>query len=177
MGKFKTGDIIKGRCNKYARTNENMTKGKVLSTSGDEMRLKILEHKNKDVIGMEYDVDNTTEKFEIISFKKPTKQELFDMPVGTKIITNAEDKEYKEWIKTLDEEFTNESNESICECDIKADLSLDTNKDYGTKIIKIEKPTYETVYDYSTEVQEMTVAEIEKVLGHAVKIVKEREED
>ena len=107
--------------------------------------------------------------------KKITKQELFDMPIGTKIYTDTKDEDYQKWIKTSKEYFYNyESEVNLNEDDINNDLTLDFyDDDYGIKIIKIEEPTYETVYDYSTEVQEMTVAEIEKALGHAVKIIKE----
>ena len=39
--------------------------------------------------------------------------------------------------------------------------------------MKVEEPTYKTIYEYEAELQEMTVAEIEKALGHPVKIIKE----
>ena len=121
---------------------------------------------------------NKTElnELELVLIKKPTKQDLFDMPVGTKIYTDAKDEDYQVWVKTSKEDFNCNYNDYIDENDINEDLTIDedkTDEDYGTKIIKIEKPTYETIYDYSTEVQEMTVAEIEEALGHAVKIIKE----
>lgn len=102
--------------------------------------------------------------------KKPTKQELLDMPVGTKIYTDAENEDYQEFV--FDGDAFRNARHWLEYCEINEDLTL-INEGYGTKIIKIEVPAYETVYDYSTEVQEMTVSEIEKVLGHAVKIIKE----
>ncbi len=123
---------------------------------------------------LNYDEPELSE-LELISTKKPTKQELLDMPVGTKIYTDAKDEDYQVWVKTSKVDFNCNYSDYIDEDDINNDLTLDEDidEDCGTKIIKIEKPTYETIYDYSTEVQEMTVAEIEKALGHAVKIIKE----
>ena len=51
-------------------------------------------------------------------------------------------------------------------CDVR-------NKDYD--IIKVERPTYTTVFERDEEVKEMTIAEISKALGYEVKIVKEEE--
>lgn len=61
---FKEGDLIRGLPrNGYAITNENMTKGKVLSASRDTMRVRVVEHKYTTEIGCEYTVDNTDSKF------------------------------------------------------------------------------------------------------------------
>lgn len=109
-------------------------------------------------------------KDQVVSGERMTKKELLDMPIGTKITTDA--KEDNEFVYDGDS-FYNE-NGCIEDYDIEDDLSI-SDEDYGTKIIKIEEPKYTTIYDYSTEVQEMTVAEIEKALGHAVKIIKEEE--
>ena len=114
------------------------------------------------------------DQLKLVVNKKPTKQELLDMPAGTKIYTDAEAEDYQVWLKKIDGDFCNEYNDTFGKYDIEDDLKLNLDvEDYGTKIIKIEKPIYETVYDSSTEVQEMTIAEIEKALGHAVKIIKE----
>ena len=94
------------------------------------------------------------------------------MPVGTKITTDAEeDNEYF---------YTGKAFESkdyrLKEYEINEDLTLNAeDKDNGTRIIKIEVPEYSTIYKYSTEIQEMTIAEIERKLGHPVKIVKEED--
>lgn len=99
---------------------------------------------------------------------KVTKQELLDMPIGTKITT---DRYYHNvFIKMDSDTFENGDDDILDECDINDDLSVDY---YGDKIIKIEKPTYETFYEYSEEIKEMTMEEIEKELGYKVKIIKE----
>ena len=102
-----------------------------------------------------------------------TKQELLSMPIGTKIITDAEDEDYRIWIK-IDDKFANnyDTDCRIDDYDINDDLTLDVDSDFGLRIVKIEKPTYETVYEMH-EIKEMTIAEIEKALGHPVKIIKE----
>lgn len=101
---------------------------------------------------------------------KLTKQELLNIPIGTKIITDATDKEYKELV--FDGRDFQNKNHCLGFYEINNNLKI-TNRYYGTRIIKIEKPTYETIYEYQEEPKEMTVAEIEKALGHAVKIIKE----
>ena len=108
-------------------------------------------------------------------YDKPTKEELRDMPIGTKITTDR--KEDNVFVKTEEDSlefYSVEYNDNLDSGDINNDLSIDC---YGTKIIKIEKPTgYETVYKYDRdEIKEMTVSEIEKELGHPVKIIKEGE--
>lgn len=45
----------------------------------------------------------------------------------------------------------------------------------SSDIIKVERPTYTTVFERDEEVKEMTIAEISKALGYEVKIVKEEE--
>lgn len=171
--KFKVGDIIKGRKdNGYGYTEERMTKAKVLSVYGDRMEIKILEHKDAFYIGRMIEVDNTHTKFELVSGKKVTKKELFTMPVGTKITTDAEkDNEYFYTGKVFEGK-----DYRLKEYEINEDLTLNAeDEDNGTRIIKIEVPEYSIIYKYSTEIQEMTIAEIEKELGHPVKIIKEED--
>ena len=113
------------------------------------------------------------EEVELAFSKKPTREELLSMPDGTRITTDLDSK-YNIFTKANDE-FISDDGSCIDDYDINDDLTLDDD-DYGTKIIKIEKPTeYVTVYEYATELQEMTIADIEKALGHPIKIVKEAE--
>ena len=169
--KFRVGDIVKGiPGNSYSITNANMYKGEVVKASDDSIVIKILEHESKDVIGKEYTVENNGKNFELISLKKPTKEELFKMPIGTKITTNLDEDNI--FVKISDDVFENNYDECVWDTDIEEDLSI-TDIEYGNKIIKIEVPTYETVYDSSKEVKEMTMDEICKALGYNVKIIKE----
>lgn len=110
------------------------------------------------------------DEIDFLIHKKPTKEELLKMPVGTKITTN---RDYDNiFVKISDDVFKNNYDECIWDVDIEKDLSINEPY-YGTKIIKIEVPTYETLYDSSEEVKEMTMDEICKALGYNVKIVKE----
>lgn len=105
---------------------------------------------------------------EVCAFK-PTKKELLDMPLGTIIVTDAE--EHNTFIKVGDDDWCNDNRDHLKKHNINEDLTI---KGYlGTKIIEIREPDYREIYNYSQEVKEMTVTEIEKALGHAVKIVKE----
>lgn len=175
--KFKVGDIVRfvGKYSDHVNYIEKDIPLKdLVNQYGNKLTISAI-RKNYDEIHIKE--DNfwcfKEEELEFIN-AKPTKQELLDMPVGTKIYTDAEDEEYQVWVKGIDGDFYNKDNDNLDENDINDDLTLYIyGTDYGTKIIKIEVPTYEIVYDYSTEVQEMTVAEIEKALGHTVKIIKE----
>lgn len=170
--KFKVGDRIKGKNNSYGITDERMLEGEVIELNdSNNMKVKVIRHKDNYYQGNTHWVENSDDKFALISAMKITKQKLLDMPIGTKIITDA--KENNEYVYDGDS-FIDE-NGCIDDYDINEDLTLDTydEETYGTRIIKIEEPEYTTIYDYSAEVKEMTVAEIEKALGHAVKIIKE----
>lgn len=89
-------------------------------------------------------------------FAKPTKKELFEMPLGTIIKTDG--KEHNIFVKVGEDDFCND------------DLSL---KYSGNKIIEIQEPSYTTIYRAEEEVKEMTIAEIEKELGYPIKVIKE----
>lgn len=176
--KFKVGDIVKGiPDNGYSITNGDMYKGEVVNVSDDSIVIKILDHKSKGLVGKEYPVvwkeyqiENNEECFELISLKKPTKEELLKMPIGTKITTNKDEDNI--FVKISDCVFENNDDECVWDTDIEEDLSI-TDIECGDKIIKIEVPTYKTVYDNSEEIREMTMDEICKALGYNVKIVKE----
>lgn len=100
-----------------------------------------------------------------------TKEKLLAMPVGTKVTTDLEKDNI--FIKYSKLTFSNEYGSYLfLDNDINDDFTIN-DKDCGTRIVKVEEPTYETVYDNTKEVKEMTVAEIEKALGYPVKIVKE----
>lgn len=99
---------------------------------------------------------------------KPTKEKLLELPMGTKITTDLD--EDNVFVKTGKDRFENRDS-VIDEYKIEDNLFL-LNRNNGTKILKIEVPTYETIYDSSKEVKEMTIAEISKALGYKV-IIKE----
>ena len=113
------------------------------------------------------------EEVELAFSKKPTREELFAMPNGTRVTTDL-NTEYNVFYM-IDGDIRNDNGDWMARCDIENDLTINDD-DYGTKIIKIEKPIeYQTVYDCSTEIKEMTIADIEKALGHPVKLIGEHE--
>lgn len=168
--KFKVGNIIKGRPdNGYGVTGGDMYKGEVIQAFDNMMVIKILDHKYTNVIGEKFTVKNEDLAFELISPKKITKEELLKMPIGTKITTNFD--KHNVFVKKSTDRFINDA-AVIADYEIKEDLSI-FDIGFGDEIIKVEVPTYETVYDNSEEVKEMTMGEICKALGYNVKIVKE----
>ena len=170
--KFKVGDRIKAIDDTYGKTNKAYGWTGIVTELGKEnFDAKTISGEHSDRGEMYYSLKE--EHFELIPSTKLTKEELLAMPDGTKITTNW-DSEHNEFYK-LDDSFANDDNDEIADYDINDDLTLD-DVGYGTKIIKIEKPIeYETVYDFSAEMQEMTIADIEKALGHPVKIIQEQE--
>ena len=110
------------------------------------------------------------DKLELIDYKKLTKDELLKLPIGTKITTDNDVNNV--FIKICEDRFVNDDCDSLCDYNINDNLTIN-DEVLGTKIIKVEVPTYETKYDYSKEVREMTIAEISKALGYEVKIIKE----
>ena len=99
---------------------------------------------------------------------KPTKEELFKMPLGTIIKTDRDCNNV--FVKVGENDFCNDDVDHIEDNYVNDDLSLEC---FGNKIIEIQIPTYETIYKADKEVKEMTIAEIEKELGYPVKIIKE----
>lgn len=170
--KFKVGDKIRAIDNVYGHTCKDYGwTGTVTELRGEVFDAKTISGEHSDREERYYSLNE--KHFELIPSTKLTREELLSMPSGTRITTDLDSK-YNIFTKA-DDEFISDDGTCIDGYDINDDLTLDDD-DYGTKIIKIEKPAeYETVYDRSTEVKEMTIADIEKALGHLVKIVKEAE--
>lgn len=158
---FKVGDIIRGKENNgYGFTNEKMTRAKVLQTRYDNMEIEYLEGE-LDFVGRTVWVNNSKRKFELAN-AKPTKQELLDMPIGAKITIDTGEVFVKDGEKQL------ESPGHVLNInDISEDLTID--EFFGYKIVKVETPTYSTIYE-KQEAKEMTLKEIEKQLGYKIKI-------
>lgn len=96
------------------------------------------------------------DKLELIDYKKLTKDELLKLPIGTKITTDNDKNNV--FIKICEDTFVND-NTYLYDYDINDNLTIN-DEDLGTKIIKVEVPTYETKYDYSKEVREMTKSDM-----------------
>lgn len=169
---FKKGDIIKGLPNNaYGITNEDMTRAKVLKTYGKEMDIEVLEHKYPSHIGETFDVLNSDKRFSLIKAFKPTRQEVLDMPIGSKIIIDADS--HNVFIKVGADDWCNDDGDHLSESDIYENLTISHYIFDGSNIVSIEKPTYDEFYNREESVKEMTIAEIEKELGYPVKVIKE----
>lgn len=170
---FKKGDIIKGLPNNgYGITDEDMTRAKVLKTYGKKMDIEVLEHRGSSHIGETFEVLNSDEKFKLVRTYEMSRQELLDMPIGSMIITSASN--HDTFIKVEKDDWCNNDCDYIASKDITEDLKI-----VGScfvreaEILKVEKPTYDEVYNREEAVKEMTVAEIEKELGYSIKVIKE----
>ena len=97
---------------------------------------------------------------------KITKEELFNMPIGTKIITDKG----KEFV--FDEEFFTNEDALIYDYNIDDSLNLIDDSYYGTKIVKVLEPEYKTVWKEVPK--KMTLKEIEELVGGPVEIVEEK---
>lgn len=163
---FKVGEKVKVkkdfRC-KYGSTSD------MRNLEGEIVTIKSIEDDN-DIYLEESDCHWDKGCFE--KLLKPTKEELLKMSKGTKIITNAIDGYENSFV--FDGDSFSNIEYSIEDYEINDDLTLDlSDDDYGTKILEVLKPTYATIYSMKEEKIEMTVSQIEKELGHGVKIVKE----
>ena len=96
---------------------------------------------------------------------KPSKEELFNMPMGTKIIT---DKGCK---YVYDKENFAKQDALIDNYDIDDNLNLTNDSYYGTKIVEVQIPEYKTVWKEAP--RKMTLKEIEALVGYPVEIVEE----
>ena len=98
---------------------------------------------------------------------KPTKQDLFNYPIGTKIITDKLNQNVF-WKLT---ETTFENNDHIIkEEDIDENLKIvDYTELLGKEIVQIELPEYTVVYKKT--LRKMTLQEIEDRLGYDIEII------
>ena len=86
---YKVGDIVRGLSDEYGITNREMTKGEVIEADETSIKIKVLEHQNKDYIGENFTATYPDRGFEILAreYTKPTVKELFELPTGTMIKT------------------------------------------------------------------------------------------
>ena len=172
--KFKVGDRV--------RIRKDLKKGDSFEIYvTDEMEelageIVTITQVNKSLISVRYVIDKddgifswSEDMFEDLA--KPTKEELFKMPIGTKITTDLEENNI--FVKVGENDFCNNDCDHIEYDNIKEDLSLDYY--YEGKIIEIQEPNYTIIYKEDKQVKEMTIAEIEKELGYPIKVVKEEE--
>lgn len=110
---------------------------------------------NKSLVGVKYAIDKddgsyswTEDMFE--SSVKPSKEELFKMPLGTIIKT---DRDYNNvFVKVGENDFCNDNIDHIEDNYVNDDLSLEC---FGNKIIEIQEPRYTTIYKADEEVKEI----------------------
>lgn len=107
-----------------------------------------------------------------VKYKKPTRDELFNMPKGTKIYTDA--KEDNEFI--YDGNRFNSLNKFLYKSNISealkiVDIALEFSTDFGTQITKIEVPTdYEIVYDITEKNMESLREENERLIRQVAEL-------
>lgn len=146
--KFKIGDKVRiiSDYNGDLRKYSHLTINKCINLFGFGTPWYEVAEDDGDAIIKEDDLELIEEAESVkLKYTKPTKEELLDMPKGTKIFTDAK----------KDNEFVYDGNTFCSENTLlypsylKYDLTINpTRKDkYGTRITKIKKPTYETVYE------------------------------
>lgn len=153
--KFKIGDKVKYKdgCIKNCSTYKVFV---IKKTNSCDKYYLVSESNNsdKEYIIFEEDLELIDEL--TVKNNKPTKDELLDMPKGTKIFTDA--KENNEFVYGGNR--FNSLNKFLYKSNISDDLkiiNIDStfSDDFGTHITKIEVPKdYETVYIYEEETME-----------------------
>ena len=98
-------------------------------------------------------INESTLKYNTLKYNKPSKEELFNMPKGTKIYTDT--KEDNEFI--YDGNRFNSLNKFLYKSNISEalkivdDIAPEFSTDFGTHVTKIEVPTdYEIIYEEET---------------------------
>lgn len=165
--KYKVGDMV--------RVRSDLKIADSCAEYGIEVNHKMVDMAGKIVtikdVGCEYYKINEcshlwTDKMFEGCVKKPSREDLLKMPVGTKIITDKGN-EY-----VYDGEDFTDKNDALMFYIIDDNLKLiDDDKYYGNKIIEVQIPEYKTIWKESPK--KMTLKEIEKELGYSVEIVEE----
>lgn len=108
-----------------------------------------------------------------INNKKPTREELFNMPKGTKIYTDA--KEDNEFV--YDGNRFNSLNKFLYKSNISEalkivdDIAPEFSTDFGTHVTKIEVPTdYEIIYDITEKNMESLREENERLIRQVAEL-------
>lgn len=165
---FKKGDIIKGiKNNDYGITNEKMIKAEVIKLYEDSnmMDVKIIEHIDESKVGETFIVlnDNTNFAYYYVEFDKSfiTDECRVTLDNGEQLIYFEDKDEF------IDTKYGNDN----CLADLSDINVFGYVNDY--KIVKIEEPTYKTIYEQQEEPKEMTLKEVCDTLGYDVKIIKE----
>ena len=71
MSKFRIGDIVKGnqKSNKYGVTDENMSEGRVIEVDGENIRVRVLAHRDSSHVGDKWIVDEDC--FDFVRHEEP----------------------------------------------------------------------------------------------------------
>lgn len=150
-----------------------MIKAEVIELIGDkDMRIKILEHNDKNEISWTYSVKNSTEYFGLITDKVIKKSNL----QGGDIITYRNGKVRVVDIKNERIVYLDDfDNNSFYFNKFTEDLMYDKKTDDEWDIVEVYRPTTKETFrtERAKEVKKMTVNEICKELGYDVEIVKE----
>lgn len=136
--KFKIGDKVRGIGNRYGITGKDMYQGEIIGI--DEygyVDIKILKHKNKSRIGIEYSGLNP-KCFKLIEY---TCEDLRKSPIGTKVTYE----DGKVFIKIGMNTYSKEISTCISEVRNYDDMFKD-------RIIKVEEPKYSTFYERKEEI-------------------------
>ena len=170
--KYKVGDKVRIRkdLKEDKRYGEYCADEEMEEMAGKIVTIEhVYEHVYEDVYEIKEDSNSnywTDEMFE--GYAKPSKEELFAMPLGT--IIKIDKEEDNVFVKVGEDDFCNNCADHLEIDDINDDLSLER---FGIKILEIQEPSYNTIYTADKEVKEMTIAEIEKELGYPIKVIKE----
>lgn len=167
--KYKVGDRVRVRSDlEVSSIDEEIKKygvslnSEMVSMGGKVVTISDTNGKYYNIRGCDYLwADETFEGYA----GKITKEELFNMPIGTKIITDKG----KEFV--FDEESFINEDALIYDYNIDDSLNLIDDSYYGTKIVKVLEPEYKTVWKEVPK--KMTLKEIEELVGGPVEIVEE----
>ena len=127
--------------------------------------------RNDDTYKMEEVGDDWLSEDMIESLTKPTKEELFNMPLGTIVKTDRE--EHNVYVKVGENDFCNDDLDHIKYNNVYNNLTIKRFEKHN-EILEIQKPTYETIYKADKEPKKMTQKEIEKKLGYPIEIIEEK---
>ena len=186
--KFNVGDIV--IANEKANDEYNITKegwkGVIVSINelfDDSFFARGFGNENSS-LNAEYFCANATECFDVV--KKFGKEELLELPIGTKIITDSDT--HSTYIKVnADNTFiSTEHDVYLDEENIDEDLNIyDVDEEFGTKIVRIETPEYKTLVNVDwkenkedkkeDKEDENKVQEIKEILEDLLKELEKRE--
>lgn len=175
MGQFKVGDKV--RVKDKLKDIPHFEAGYMEDMDELIGQIVTIKYVNIDGKGVKIEEDTHNYTWDVRAFEPymMSKDELQDGDIVT--LRNGDKLRYNIETESFDNISDDYDNNLDYLYELNDDMTYDDRDEDENDIMKVERPTYHTVFEREETVKEMTIAEISKALGYEVKIVKEAKDN